>query len=306
MKVWAYNLIPWLQLVGGLATAVLTWKFFHVGKRYSGEWWAKTGIIIVSLVVSVSSVFQSFHMRSVLAAFVTSIGQLSTDVSHDELQFAQVRKEVIIVNARLADEEAALRSADLSLSAAQSQTSKLRKDTRALQVYSRETAMKAQLALKDARHISAAVEQAVAVANARIIIAQRIAEQAAMKAGVLHISPAVQHELEFTLREYGRGSASIACSSGLESVCDDLAGVCMRAGWRTTLHKGASFFTGAGFDAATPDPDESAGLYVWYAPGFHALASILARDLNASGFHAITKAGQTGHDELAFSVIFSG
>jgi hypothetical protein len=135
--------------------------------------------------------------------------------------------------------------------------------------------------------------------------AETIANRAAAKAGVYKFPTGIASQIETALAKSSPGRASMACAPGLESACNDLGRIFAKAGWQARTTLGASFWTYAGFDPATPDPGGQTGIYVWCRPGRGQLGRELQGALEQTGVAVGLRAlSGSPPDDIEISLIF--
>jgi hypothetical protein len=140
---------------------------------------------------------------------------------------------------------------------------------------------------------------------ARVAKAETIAYSAAAKAGVYRFPGGIASQISASLRKSQPGKASIACAPGLESACNDLWQIFSKAGWQAHVTLGASFWTYAGFDPATPDPGGQTGIYVWCRAGRENLGRDLQDALEKTGVGVgLRQLAGSPPDDVEISLIF--
>ena len=152
--------------------------------------------------------------------------------------------------------------------------------------------------------IQSLTQQQEAMTN-RVVRAESVANAAALKSHVFRLPVDVADGISSALAKAPPRTVSISCAPGLETVCSDLSEPFLAAKWRTSIHRGAAFFTGGGLDAAVPDPQVNTGIYVTYRNGNESIAADISKAIKLPGVRVATRGDQTpGGADISIGVLF--
>ena len=316
----ALTALLWMGVLWNLIAQFATFKYLHEDRANGGRRIVKTFVIaagVFSAIMGGVSIVRSGGLQHAVALLQQTVNMQSGSIGDLKLQLAYastqmgaqrwaLRRQSITIKKQsfeierqiheLAEVRSGIARAEIQISQTKSLAAAVRQSSiDALRVarVANSAAESTQRVVRDTEHQT----------ERRLEAAQRLAAEAAAKAGVFRLPARASLLIADALGAATHGKASIACAPGLEAACTDLGAAFSRGGWDVEIARAASFFTGAGLDAQ-PNVNQDAGLIVWYQSRRKNLATTVSQILSSAGLHSETRAASLDNFDIGISLLF--